>query len=185
MFFLNSVSTEIKTNLNNNIHPELLNVFSDRKNGEKLLFCAIFVRIYIFHDIKTKRCDIYRDRCNWSLPLRHYNYYILNSKYICICIYIRPALCAFFSVSNLKLKACRTSELEGQQHVLLIERVVSSILKNAQGLLNWKTNQLFSMCQNFCVFVGNNRILLYFMHWIFCEKKCFLLMSETCKNNPQ
>ena len=41
---------------------------------------------------------------------------------------------AFFSVSN--LKACRTSELEGQQHVLLIERVVSSILKNAQGLLN-------------------------------------------------
>ena len=48
---------------------------------------------------------------------------------------------AFFSVSN--LKACRTSELEGQQHVLLIERVVSSILKNAQGLLNWKTNQLF------------------------------------------
>ena len=52
-------------------------------------------------------------------------------------IYIWPALLcssAFFSVSN--LKACRTSELEGQQHVLLIERVVSSILKNAQGLLN-------------------------------------------------
>ena len=64
----------------------------------------------------------------FSCTLSITNYYICT-KYICICIYILPA---FFSVSN--LKACRTSELEGQQHVLLIERVVSSILKNAQGL---------------------------------------------------
>ena len=78
---LNSVSTEIKTNLNNNIHPELLNVFSGIKIA-KNDFLVQFLSESTYFKIETPSDVTYIGTCVTDLWFVCKNFRGTNVQFI-------------------------------------------------------------------------------------------------------